>query len=309
MTAEIEKLLSRVSLEDLQKVPVTPAEQVTIKNEIFKLRPKRLKQVLTIIQKVEPDHVQISTAGVNIDIKKLTVFTQRHLQKFILDASKNACPSRKVADDDAKENDVAPPQKFQGVKMATGVRDVGSDVGLVKDTKDAKPTKKSPYHQEIDKYVELIETARGKASAAYWMILTQELQAGNLTRVFRLLTEVVQRTKRLVPETQHKQIDDQIDVRLIQSAAENGALDGEMFMAMFDSIHSTLRSLHPPALDGMWDAWRQSIVERVTTGVSWHELLPQMINKFLVKLDNLEHQIRMMRESAGLSQTPQNEVQ
>lgn len=312
MTAEIEKLLSSVSLEELQKVALTPVEQVTIKNEIFKLSRKRLRQLLTILQKVEPDHVDISAAGVQIDIKKLTIFTQRHIQRFLVNAANNPCPSRKSPDEtDSKEDDTSTEtsSEFKGVKMATGIRDVGSDVGLVGGKKkETKEKAKSPYHLEIDQYVEDIEAARGKASAEYWQILSQELQAGNLTRVFRLLSEVVRRTKKLVPETQHAKIDDKIDVKLIQTAAENGALDGELFMAMFDSIHDTLRGLHPPAMDAMWDAWRQSIVERIGTGITWHELLPQMINRFLIKLDQLELQIKAMRRAVGLPEKPTNSV-
>lgn len=313
MAAELDKLLSSVSLDELQKVAVTEAEQLTIKREIFKLSRKRLRQLLTILQKVEPDHVDISAAGVQIDIKKLTIFTQRHIQKFLVNAAKNPCPSRKSPDDtDTKEDDATTEtsKEFKGVKMAAGIRDVGSDVGLVGGKKkDTKPKAKSPYHKEIDEYVEAIETARGKASAEYWTILAQELQAGNLTRAFRLLSEVVQRTKKLVPEAQHANIDDKIDVKLIQTAAENGAMDGELFMAMFDSIHDTLRGLHPPAMDAMWDAWRQSIVELIGTGITWHELLPQMINKFLIKLDQLEFQIKSMRRAVGLPDKPQNSVE
>ena len=132
----------------------------------------------------------------------------------------------------------------------------------------------------------------------YWDDFAEQIEQKNFKRLFELLGELLERIKKISPKKDHKSLDDLIDVSFIEQTIANGLLDAKGFYGIFLGIHLQLKSLHAPINDKIWDDWHDKIVQDMgKQDQSWSKLLPVVFNKFLMKVDEIEDQVNIIRNA------------
>lgn len=137
-----------------------------------------------------------------------------------------------------------------------------------------------------------------EASKKYWSDFTKEIENNNYSRLFELLSELLERLKKLSPEKEHKHLDDLMDVKFIQQTIENGMIDAKGFYAIFYGIWNQIKSIQAQNEDKEWQLWHDYIMKQFGSeneNATWGTLLSQVFNVFLRKIDRIEDQIKVIK--------------
>eukprot|EP01084_Bolivina_argentea_P104915 187827_1 len=154
------------------------------------------------------------------------------------------------------------------------------------------------YIKEIDgkKVLDLDMIIMEEASKKYWNEFENEISDNNFSRLFELLSELLQRLKKLSPNKQHSHLDDLMDINFIQKTIENG-IDAKGFYGIFYGIWEQIKSLHSPNEDNEWQLWHDYIIKQFgSDDATWACLLSDVFNVFLRKMDKIEDQIKVINE-------------
>ena len=154
------------------------------------------------------------------------------------------------------------------------------------------------YTKMVDgkKMLDLDMIIMEEASKRYWNEFEKQIGNGDYSRLFELLSELLERLKKLSPEKEHKHLDDLMDVSFIQQTLENGMIDAKGFYAIFYGIWSQIKTLHAPNEDKEWSAWHDYILGQFgSESATWGTLLAQVFNVFLRKMDKIEDQIKVIQ--------------
>merc|ERR1711879_289436 len=98
-------------------------------------------------------------------------------------------------------------------------------------------------------------------------------------------------------------LDELLDQDFISQLIEKKLLDGAKFHGIFIGIWQTMKGLHAPRYDAIWDKWREDVTKQMEDGVAWKDLLPSVLNQFLAKLDSIEDEVRIFREAMMAKQS------
>ena len=149
-----------------------------------------------------------------------------------------------------------------------------------------------------NKFLNLDAIIMEEASKKYWLDFEKEIENENWSRLFSLLTEILQRVKKLSPKKDGKMLDDMLDVSFIQQTIENGLIDANGFYGIFFGIWKQLKSLHAPARDDSWNEWHDKILKDMSKAdATWAKLLSSVFNTFLIKIDEIEDKTKAIYQS------------
>jgi hypothetical protein len=144
--------------------------------------------------------------------------------------------------------------------------------------------------------IDLSEIAKEEGSKKYWEDFAAEIAVGKFHRLFELLSELRSRLKVASPDKDAEYLDDLIDVAFLKQSIEHGTLDAVGFYGIFDALWTQMNRLHAPAFDAQWKEWHDAVVDDMSKpDASWQHLLPNVLNKLLCKLDEIEDAIRAIR--------------
>ena len=74
-------------------------------------------------------------------------------------------------------------------------------------------------------------------------------------------------------------------------------IDATAFYGIFHAIWQQLRDVHAPVYDTEWNEWHDKIVDDMSSpDTTWSTILPDVFNRFFVKLDEVEEQVAKARE-------------
>lgn len=155
------------------------------------------------------------------------------------------------------------------------------------------------YLEDVDgqKVLNLDKIIMEEASRNYWAEFSRQIENNSYSRLFDLLTELLERLKKLSPHKEHKHLDDLMDVEFIQQTISNGSIDANAFYGIFVGIWNQIKSLHAPSEDKSWQKWHDEIVgEFGSDNATWGTLLSQVFNMFLLKMDRIEDQVKAIHE-------------
>ena len=124
------------------------------------------------------------------------------------------------------------------VNMKTGKNLVGNGKNEnwdEKQSKDNEANDDSKYmttDENGNKVLNLDAIIMEEASKNYWLDFEKEIEKENWSRLFELLSELLERIKKLSPKKDHKMLDDIIDVSFIQQTITHGLI-GMSFTCFF----------------------------------------------------------------------------
>jgi len=136
------------------------------------------------------------------------------------------------------------------------------------------------------------------ASQNYWNEVATHLKEGNFDRLLTVLTEIKTRLCALLPPPKVIEFEERLDFELLSNIIINKKFNGEHFMAVFETIWSVLRSQQAPRYDDSWKQWYDDIIQKkLPEAKHWAEIVPEILNKFLCKLDQTEDEIAAYRKA------------
>lgn len=162
---------------------------------------------------------------------------------------------------------------------------------------DVKNENEKNYFKTVNgqKMLDLDTIVMEEASKKYWNDFETEIANNNFSCLFELLTELLQRLKRISVQKEHKHLDDLMDVNFIQQTIENGNINANGFYGIFSGIWSQIKSLHSPNEDDQWQLWHDHIIKQFgSDDATWAKLLSNVFNVFLRKMDKIEDQIKVI---------------
>jgi len=211
----------------------------------------------------------------------------------------------KKEDEDAVND--APPTLEQQLAAKGVPMNIRSGRNMVRDLPKSSTTNQeqdesggdNKYLEELNgqKVLNLDKIIMEEASKNYWNEFSKQIEANSYSRLFDLLTELLERLKKMSPVKEHKHLDDLLDVEFIEQTISNGSIDANAFYGIFAGIWSQIKSLQAPSEDKVWQQWHDQIVgEFGSDNATWGTLLSQVFNMFLMKMDRIEDQVKAIRE-------------
>jgi hypothetical protein len=144
--------------------------------------------------------------------------------------------------------------------------------------------------------IDLDQIVAEESSRKYWTDFSHEIEAGKFYRLFEILSEMLDRLKHVSPDADAAYLDELIDVDFMKQSIEEGMIDAVTFYGIFDALWTQMNRLHAPVFDKAWKEWHDSVVESMSlSDTTWTNLLPDVLNKLLIKLDEIEDAIRSLK--------------
>merc|ERR1719361_477792 len=210
-------------------------------------------------------------------------------------------------EEEKKETEHEPPTLEQKLAAKGVPINIRSGRSMVRDVPKSPTTNQGQdasggdgkYLEEVNgqKVLNLDKIIMEEASKNYWNEFSKQIEGNSYSRLFDLLTELLERLKKMSPSKEHKHLDDLMDVEFIEKTISNGSIDANAFYGIFAGIWGQIKSLHAPTEDKAWQQWHDQIVgEFGSDNATWGTLLSQVFNMFLMKMDRIEDQVKAIRE-------------
>ena len=148
----------------------------------------------------------------------------------------------------------------------------------------------------INNLQEQVETTYKKA---YWDRLKEDINNKNYDSLLLILEEIRARIALMTPKRidVHQRIAEFIDIELIKQMLEHDAMDNKFIVGLVNYIIITLKELEAPVQNDKTEKWREDTLKLLESTEDIPNFLAKFFQKVFDKIEIIENEIKMVKES------------